>query len=83
MSSLTLILLLVYIGACVLLWFTSGRAGILFALALNPLALAYALIGRFFGEQWRLVLVIPILLFGLLVAKQRRRGKKSDANDDI
>lgn len=74
-----LIALLVYIAACIVLGFTCGRRGVLFALALIPLALAYELIRRHFGEAWCLILVIPILICGSLIRRrklEKNRGKR-------
>ena len=80
MSTRLLIGLLVYIVASIFLGFACGRRGVLFALALIPLAFAYELIRRYCGETWCLVLLIPILIYGFLI-RQRRVEKPRDGND--
>ena len=81
MSTRLLIGLLVYIFASIFLGFVCGRRGVLFALALIPLAFAYELIRRHFGETWCLVLAIPILACGFYF--RRPRVEKTGGEDDV
>jgi hypothetical protein len=76
MSIPTALALLAYIAISIYLARTCGRRGIVFALALVPLALANELIRRHFGENWCLVLLVPILLLGYFI--QRPRNHKKD-----
>ncbi len=80
MTTLMAIAIGVYIAATVLVWCLCGRAGLLFALALLPFGLAYELIGRLFGENWRLVLVVPLGLYSYYAQKyiRHRNGKPTD-----
>ena len=69
---------LIYVAAGVLVWFLSGRTGLLFVLALLPFGLAYELIGRFFGEGWRLGLLVPLGLYGYYAYRcMRHRNEKT------
>jgi hypothetical protein len=81
MSTMMAVGILIYVAAAVLVWFLSGRTGLLFVLALLPLGLAYELIGRFFGEGWRLVLLIPLGLYCYYMQnRMRHRNEKRTKN---